>query len=107
MMEQAITRIMEEDEQSEVLNESEKITPEQALKIITYNAAWQCHANKWVGSLEEGKMADYVILAEDPIARGHSDPVGTRDISVLETWVEGRCVHKKGERHDRGLCTTL
>jgi predicted amidohydrolase YtcJ len=98
MMEQAITRIMEEDEQPEVLNESEKITPEQALKIITYNAAWQCHADKWVGSLEEGKMADYVILAEDPIARGHNDPVGMRDISMLETWVEGRCVYKKGEQ---------
>ena len=97
MMEQAITRIMEEDVQSEVLNECEKITPEQALKIVTYNAAWQCHADKWVGSLEEGKMADYVILAEDPIARGYKDPVGMRDIPVLETWVEGRCVHKKGE----------
>ena len=102
MMEQAITRIMEEDIQSEALNKSEKITPEQALKIITYNAAWQCHADKWVGSLEEGKMADYVILAEDPIARGHRHPKGMRDIPVLETWVEGRRVYKskKGERHD-------
>ena len=97
MMEQAITRIMEGDEQSEVLNECEKITPERALKIVTYNAAWQCHADKWVGSLEEGKMADYVILAEDPIARGYKDPVGMHDIPVLETWVEGKCVHKKGE----------
>ena len=94
MMEQAIMRIMEGDQQSEVLNECEKITPEQALKIVTYNAAWQCHADKWVGSLEEGKMADYVILAEDPIARGYRDPVGMRDIPVLETWVEGRCVYK-------------
>ena len=101
MMEQAITRIMEGDRDvPEVLNQSEKITPEQALKIITYNAAWQCHANKWVGSLEEGKMADYVILAEDPIARGHKNPVGMRDISVLETWVEGRRV-----TNNRGLCT--
>ena len=98
MMEQAITRIMEEDQQPEVLNENEKITPEQALKIVTYNAAWQCHADKWVGSLEEGKMADYVILAEDPINRGHKNPVGMRDIPVLETWVEGRCVYKKGEQ---------
>lgn len=98
MMEQAITRIMEEDQQREVLNESEKITPEQALKIVTYNAAWQCHVDKWVGSLEEGKMADYVILAEDPITRGHKNPVGMRDIPVLETWVEGKCVYKKGEQ---------
>lgn len=93
LMEQAITRIMEEDPAGNVLNAQEKITPEQALKVVTYNAAWQCHVEKWIGSLEEGKMADYVILGEDPITR--ADPVGIRDIPILETWVEGRCMYKK------------
>ena len=93
LMEQAITRIMEEDPARNVLNAREKITPEQALKVVTYNAAWQCHVEKWVGSLEEGKMADYVILGEDPITR--ANPVGIRDIPVLETWVGGRCMYKK------------
>lgn len=92
MMEQAITRIMEKDPTQNVLNEKEKVTPEQALLIVTNNAAWQCHADEWVGSLQEGKMADYVILSEDPITR--ANPVGMRDIPVLETWVEGRCVYK-------------
>ena len=32
-------------------------------------------------------MADYVILKEDPITR--KNPVGMRDIPVLETWVGG------------------
>ncbi len=92
-MEQAVTRVMEEDPARNVLNEKERVTREQALKIITYNAAWQCHVEKWVGSLEEGKLADYVILKEDPITR--VDPVGIRDIPVLETWVGGRCVFEK------------
>lgn len=87
MMEQAITRIMEQDPNRAVLNEDERITPAQALRAITYDAAWQCQADKWVGSLEEGKLADYVILAEDPITR--KDPVGMRNIPVLETWVDG------------------
>ena len=39
MMEQAITRIMEEDPNGNVLNESEKLTPEQALRAVTYDAA--------------------------------------------------------------------
>ena len=95
LMEQSITRIMEEDPDKNVLNENETVTPEQALKIVTNNAAWQCHAEKWVGSLEEGKMADYVILAEDPISRGKLNPVGMRHISVLETYVNGKCVYKK------------
>ncbi len=87
MMEQAITRIMEQDPDGRVLNPAEKLTPAQALLTVTYDAAWQCHVDKWVGSLEEGKMADYVILGEDPITR--TNPVGMRDIPVLETWVGG------------------
>lgn len=93
MMEQAITRIMEKDPDHGVLNEAEKLTPSQALRAVTYDAAWQCHADKWVGSLEKGKMADYVKLAEDPITM--KDPAGMhnipamRDIPVLETWVGG------------------
>ena len=90
MMEQAITRI---DSKGNVLNEKEKITVEQALRAVTYDAAWQCHADQWVGSLEAGKMADYVILEEDPITR--EDPVGMRDIPVLETWVGGINVYKR------------
>ena len=87
MMEQAITRIMERDPNHEVLNASEKLTPSQALRAVTYDAAWQCHVDQWVGSLEEGKLADYIILEEDPITR--SNPVGMRNIPVLETWVGG------------------
>ncbi len=87
MMEQAVTRIMEGDSKKGVLNANEKITVEEGLRAITYDAAWQCHADQWVGSLETGKRADYVILAEDPITR--SDPVGMRDIEVLQTWVGG------------------
>ena len=87
MMEQAITRVMEQDPNKEVLNKEERLTPAQALKAITYDAAWQCHADTWVGSLEVGKLADYVILAEDPITV--KDPSNIRNISVLETWIGG------------------
>ena len=85
LMEQAITRIMENDPEKRVLNENENISAEQALRAVTYDAAWQCHADRWVGSLEEGKMADYVILAKDPITNTEN----MRDIAVLETWVGG------------------
>ena len=85
LMEQAITRIMEKDPDKRVLNENERITAEQALQAATYDAAWQCHADQWVGSLEEGKLADYVILEKDPIANVEN----MRDILVQETWVGG------------------
>jgi len=69
LMEQSITRIMEKDTESiEVLNNTECLTPEQALIAVTYDAAWQCYADKWVGSLNEGHFADFVILEQDPLS---------------------------------------
>lgn len=93
MMEQAVTRIMEKSlgddalKQDHVLNPNEVITREQALRAITYDAAWQCHVDQWIGSLEPGKLADFVILAKDPIT---CESTQFRDIPVLQTWVAGK-----------------
>ncbi|WP_206696931.1 amidohydrolase [Marinomonas algicola] len=122
MMEQAITRIMEgapgmprpkndsmqtKDESPAaslpfpVLNEEEQISRFQALKAATYDAAWQCHAETWSGSLEVGKCADFVILEASPLTYGNSkygvySAFGMRDIKVLETWKGGvRRYHNK------------
>ncbi|MEN5379994.1 amidohydrolase [Sphingobacterium kitahiroshimense] len=93
MMEQSITRKMEKDPNHEVLNSKECIGAEQALVAITYDAAWQCYADKWLGSLEADKFADFVILAQDPLSV--TDPfMKLRNIPVLETWVGGRAVYQ-------------
>jgi predicted amidohydrolase YtcJ len=92
MMEQSITRIMEEDTKNlEVLNTEECLTPEQALVAVTYDAAWQCYADKWVGSLTPGYFADFVILAEDPLSlKTQSEQyMKMRDIPIVETWLGG------------------
>ncbi|OXG07846.1 hypothetical protein BC749_11913 [Flavobacterium araucananum] len=99
MMEQAIGRVMEGAPRSldpQVLNETECVTRFQALKAMTYDAAWQCHADQWVGSLEVGKCADFVILSESPLTyfnkEGVNSVAGMRNIPVLETWKDGRKV---------------
>ncbi len=94
MMEQAVTRRMEgaEGNDKPVLNPDECITVEQALRTVTTDAAWQIHADTWAGSLQDNFFADFVILAEDPITR--ANPVGMRDITVLETWKGGVQVYK-------------
>ncbi|MBT3179508.1 MAG: amidohydrolase family protein [Candidatus Marinimicrobia bacterium] len=53
---------------------------EDALKFVTLNPAKQLKIDKWVGSLEEGKDADFVIWNGPPL-----------DIysQVQETWIEG------------------
>ncbi|WP_426477477.1 amidohydrolase [Chryseobacterium sp. CBSDS_008] len=92
MMEQSITRIMEKNPNDiEVLNGTERLTPEQALIAVTYDAAWQCYADKWVGSLNEGYFADFVILEQDPLSLNTPSLqyMKMRDIPVLETWVGG------------------
>lgn len=95
MMEQSITRIMEADTALNVLNSPECLTNEQALRAITYDAAWQCHADEWTGSLVPGHFADFVVLGQDPLLL--TDPfMKMRDIPVLETWVEGRIVYQGG-----------
>lgn len=46
----------------EVLNYKECVSPYEAVKAMTINAAWQCHMEDIVGSLKKGKFADFVIL---------------------------------------------
>lgn len=104
MMEQSITRIMEEDRANiEVLNTAECITPEQALIAVTYDAAWQCYADQWAGSLDEGYFADFVILAQDPLSltTQASQYMNMRNIPVLETWLGGQPVYIKQEHHEK------
>ncbi|NRA52962.1 MAG: amidohydrolase [Gammaproteobacteria bacterium] len=97
LMEQAVTRIMERAPKTapnKVLNRSEQITREQALRAITIDAAWQCHVDEWLGSLAPGKQADFVILAQDPLQI--KDPTKIRNIKVLQTWVGGKQRYQKG-----------
>jgi len=93
MMEQSITRVMEANENKwplNVLNTEEQLSNEQALKAVTYDAAWQCYADSWAGSLEEGKFADFVILEKDPVTMARKDcSMNMRNIKVLETWLGG------------------
>jgi predicted amidohydrolase YtcJ len=76
----------------EVLNAAERVTVAQALKGSTIDAAWMCHADGLVGSLAAGKAADFVFLAEDPLAH-EGDPDAVREIAVQATYSDGVEVH--------------
>jgi predicted amidohydrolase YtcJ len=72
-----------------ILAPHERVSVEAAIRSVTRNAAWACHSEHEVGSLEPGKLADLVILEDDPRA---VDPTGISDIGVSETWMDGRRV---------------
>ncbi|MFD2741394.1 amidohydrolase [Sulfitobacter aestuarii] len=81
----------------EVIGEDQRVNPLEALKAITINAAWQYFQEDIKGTLEPGKLADFVILSENPLSVGHLDPMRIKDIKVLETIVGGETVFE-GEK---------
>lgn len=69
-----------------VLGENEKITPIQALKAVTANAAYQYGEENEKGTISVGKNADFVILERNPLT---TQPDEIRNIKVLETIKKG------------------
>jgi len=70
----------------------EKITPEEALRCYTMNGAHATFEDKIKGSIEAGKLADLVILAEDVI---QVKPERIKDIPVMATMVGGEFCYQK------------
>jgi predicted amidohydrolase YtcJ len=60
------------------------------LHAVTKDAAWQYFEEHGKGTLETGKLADKVILSEDPLER---DPVKIDTIEVLQTIKEGKTIY--------------
>jgi predicted amidohydrolase YtcJ len=78
-------------EPGNVLAPQEKVSVEAAIRAVTINAAWQCHSEQEIGSLEKGKLADFVILESDP---RKVEPTKISEIKVSETWMNGKQVFK-------------
>lgn len=72
-----------------VIGPGERLTPLEALKSITLWGAYQHFEEKTKGSLEVGKLADMVILSDDPLT---IEPMKINTIQVLETIKEGKTV---------------
>ncbi len=74
-----------------VIGADQRITPLEALKAITINAAYQYQEEASKGSLESGKLADLVILDKNPLK---VDPMMIKGIKVVETIKEGKTIYK-------------
>ena len=69
----------------------QKLSVAEALATYTEGSAYAEFQEHEKGTLEPGKLADFVLLDRDPFA---VDPVTLRDIKVLGTWVGGRQVYR-------------
>lgn len=73
-----------------ILAPQERVSVEAAIRAVTINAAWQCHSEHEIGSLEPGKLADLVVLDEDP---RKVEPTAIAGIRVNQTWMNGARVY--------------
>ncbi len=74
----------------DVIGEDQRVTPLEALKAVTINAAYQYFEEDTKGSIEVGKLADLVILDGNPLTVG---PMAINDIKVVETIKEGQPIY--------------
>jgi len=70
---------------------NQRITVDEALKVNTLNGAYASHEEDVKGSIAVGKLADFVVLADDP----HTvDPSKIKDIQIVQTVVGGTTVYQ-------------
>ena len=69
----------------------EKLTAYEALRGFTLDAAYAGFAEGELGSLAAGKRADFVVLAEDPLA---VPDAALRSLAVRATYVDGKPVYE-------------
>ncbi|MCS7238251.1 MAG: amidohydrolase [Thermoguttaceae bacterium] len=85
----AITRLPRGSDQP--LHPEESLSRAEAIRLYTINGAYLTFEEKIKGSLEPGKLADFIVLDRDIL----TCPVDEiKDTKVLETWVGGKCVYR-------------
>lgn len=78
----------------QIIGPDERISPYDALRSLTVWSAFQYFEEKSKGTLEVGKLADFVILDNNPLK---VEPSNIKEIKVMETIKEGNSVYKKKE----------
>ncbi len=69
----------------------QKISVEDAIKCYTINNAYASFEENIKGSIEIGKLADFVVLSDDILS---IDPVKIKDVKVEMTVFDGEIVYK-------------
>jgi predicted amidohydrolase YtcJ len=74
------------------LNSDPGLTRKESFRAITTHSAYEMGTERQTGSLERGKLADYIVLARDPMT---VEATAISDTRVLRTVVGGRTVFKR------------
>ena len=74
------------------LHPEEALTREQAIRFYTINNAHLMFLEDRIGSLEEGKQADFVVLDRDLLTCPEDD---IKDARALATYLDGKKVFER------------
>lgn len=84
--------VRKEQNSGAVLAPEERLTVQQAIQQYTYNGALAGFDEKNKGSLEAGKLADFIVIDRD-IFTAPVDEL--KDVHVLSTWIGGREMYRR------------
>jgi predicted amidohydrolase YtcJ len=70
---------------------NQRISVDEALRVNTINGAYNAHEEAIKGSITPGKLADFVVLAEDPHT---ADKEKIKDIQIVRTVTDGSTVYQ-------------
>jgi predicted amidohydrolase YtcJ len=70
---------------------NQRVTLDEALRINTWNGAYNSRQESTKGSITAGKFADFVVLAADP---HQVDPGEILDIKIYRTVTGGETVYQ-------------
>ncbi len=83
LMQTAVTR---KTRTGKILGADQAISPQQALRTMTINAAWQVNMDHKLGSIEVGKLADLTLISANPY---QLPPQQWSEIVVEGVWLQG------------------
>jgi predicted amidohydrolase YtcJ len=88
----------------DILGADERLSVNDALKSLTIWGAYQHFEEATKGSLEVGKVADFVVLSGDPFAVSIED---LDELTIVETIKGGKSIYTAGEKPKKVGADTL
>jgi hypothetical protein len=80
----------------EPFNQAEAISAKEAVRAYTWGSAYASHQERVKGSITPGKLADLVVLSEDPTV---VSPERIAGLEVLATFVDGTRAYQRSDGH--------
>lgn len=90
----AVTRRTLDDKNPNGWLAEQKISVAETVKAFTWGSAYAEFQEKVKGTIEAGKLADFVILSDDIFT---IDPVRIRDVKVIKTIIDGKVVYESSK----------